>query len=473
MMHSVVNTAPRVVDDRVHLQPGEAAARLDRLPLSRLHWGLALITQATYGIVISLDASAMRFYPAIWEPAGTITPLEYTILFMVQVGIGLLVGEWIFGLLSDRFGRKRILMIAIALAGCAFFFLAFNSNFWYQLGFSAVSALGVGGMLSINVVYMQEIAPPKIRARVSQASQALGLFISGIGTGILAAFLIPADYRIFIFALAGAAILIDLPLVAFGLPESPRWLESKGHEAQALKVLERMERTVSRGGRRPLPEPDIAGTFVGETAKVPMRELFSSAFRGRTIMLAVVWTLIYAGAVYGYAQYIGVFMIQKGFTPASLFLIMGIGSGLGGVIAILIISALGERVERKSVIFVGSVLMAIGIVASGLTNNQVIVAAGTILAFLSMAIMFTNLYIYTANAYPTRLRSLGTGWTDGIGHNGAVWGPFVATALFLIPGLGGWGWLLWVAVPGALLPGLLMLTLGKKQAGISLEKITE
>ena len=114
MMHSVVNTAPRVVDDRVHLQPGEAAARLDRLPLSRLHWGLALITQATYGIVISLDASAMRFYPAIWEPAGTITPLEYTILFMVQVGIGLLVGEWIFGLLSDRFGRKRILMIAIS-----------------------------------------------------------------------------------------------------------------------------------------------------------------------------------------------------------------------------------------------------------------------------------------------------------------------------------------------------------------------
>lgn len=461
------------VDARVHLAPGEAAARLDRLPLSRLHWGLALITQATYGIIISLDASASRFYPAIWQPEKLISPTEYTILYMIQVGIGLLVGEWLFGFLSDRFGRKRVLVVAIALSGASFFFLAFSSHFLYQLAFSSISALGVGGMLSINVVYMQEIAPPKIRSRVSQASQALGLFISGIGTGIAAAVLIPGHFQLFIFILAGAAIIIDLPLVAWGLPESPRWLESKGYEDKALRVLEKIERRVTRNGKIALPEPDLEGTVVGESEKVPMKELFGKTYGSRTILLAVMWTLIYAGAVYGYSQYVGVFMISRGFSPASLFLIMGIGSGVGGVVATLIISAIGERIERKTAILSGGVLMAVGVIGSGLTHDKVLIASFTILAFLAMTVMFTNLYIYTANAYPTRLRSLGTGWTDGIGHNGAVWGPFVATALFSIAQLNDWGWLLWAAVPGALIPGILIAVFGKKQSGVSLEKLTK
>jgi MFS family permease len=469
MAHPSVQT---VASGGARLRPGEVAARLDRLPLSGWHWRLALITQATYGFIISLDASAGRLYPFVWEPAGAITPLEYTVLYMTQVGIGLLLGEWLFGFLSDRIGRRRTLMLAIIVSGVFFAGVAFSGNFIYQMFFSGISAMGVGGMLSINVVYMQEIAPPRIRARVSQGSQALGLLISGLGAGLLASFLFPEHYREWIFVLAGLALLVNLPLVGFGLPESPRWLEVKGLDAQAIASLERIERRVSKNGRIALPDPNLGDHLVTESEKVPLRELFSREFMGRNLLLASCWTLIYAGSVYGFYQYIGVYLVEKGLSTSAIFLVTAIGSSIGGVAALLVLAALGERVERKTSVFAGSLLFACGLLIMSLTHVAVVASAGAVLAFLSMSVMFTNLYLYTANAYPTRLRSLGTGWTDGFGHNGAIWGPFVATALFSLSA-GGWGWIAWCALPGALVPGILMMVFGKKQRGVSLEALSD
>ena len=89
------------------------------------------------------------------------------------------------------------------------------------------------------------------------------------------------------------------------------------------------------------------------------------------------------------------------------------------------------------------------------------------------SVFTTNLYNYTVTAYPTRVRAVGTGWTDGVGHAGAVAGPLIAGALFAVTAADNHiAWFLWFTIAGSLLPGFLLLFLGMKQKRAVLEEIS-
>ena len=82
----------------------------------------------------------------------------------------------------------------------------------------------------------------------------------------------------------------------------------------------------------------------------------------------------------------------------------------------------------------------------------------TAIGSIAVGVFVTNLYNYTASAYPTRVRAVGTGWTDGVGHGGAVAGPLIAGALFAVTA-NHIGWFLWFTIAGSLLPAGLLLFL--------------
>jgi hypothetical protein len=82
-----------------------------------------------------------------------------------------------------------------------------------------------------------------------------------------------------------------------------------------------------------------------------------------------------------------------------------------------------------------------------------------------------NLYNYTAVSYPTRIRSVAFAWTDGLGHLGA-WG-----GVTLLGPLYGWGpdhlgWILWIVIPGAIVPALLIRGFGIRQQRAVLEQVS-
>lgn len=454
------------------LPPGEIAARLDRLPLSAMHWLMCLTVQLAFGLVLSVNASSSRLYPFVWAPAGEVTPTGYALLFMIQVGVGILLGEWLFGFISDRIGRKRAMVLAIVVVGLFFLPLAFSSNTIFQAVFSGIAALGIGGMFTTNVVYMQEIAPPAARSRLSLASQAFGYFIFG-GVTIFSAALFPQYWQFWIFGSSAAILLIALPLVIFLLPESPRWLEGKGRTDHAVSVLERLERRASKGGRRPLPAWDLSSHAVVEVERVPLRELFSRAYLGRVILLSFCSMLIYAGGLYGFSQFASVHLAARGLSPAIILTVSGVGLAAGGVLGLIVLAAIGERLERKTTIFLSSLVFSAGVLMMMLGDDLWIPAAGVFLTGFSISVTLANIQLYASNAFPTRFRSAGVGWTDGIGHSGAIWGPFVVSALYVIPGTNGWAWALWCIIAGALLPSILMLVFGRRQNRKTLESLTQ
>ena len=93
--------------------PGEAAARIDRLPMSAMAWEICLIVQIGWAVAVSTDAIAARMYPFIWLPAKEITHSQYNVLFALEVGIGILIGGYVFGWLSDKIGRLPTLIVLL------------------------------------------------------------------------------------------------------------------------------------------------------------------------------------------------------------------------------------------------------------------------------------------------------------------------------------------------------------------------
>lgn len=453
---------------------GRIAARIDRLPLAWPQWRLALISQLFWGVIIAADGIPAKLYPFTWGPAHAFGLGAFSILLAVQFGVGILVGEYLIGIVSDRFGRRTALLASSVVIAVLLWPTALTDNFGWLLLFFGLSSIGMGGVLSTNVVYMGEIVPPEARGRVMLAAQILAVVVFGLLGNLPAIYLIPAHYNWFIYLYSIVTFVVLVPLALWGMPESPRWLEAHGHHEAAERVIAALEQEcLRRSGLAALPEPDFAKYAVPVSAHVPLRELFRGEYGRRTIVLLIAWILGYSGMVYGFAGYEPVLLKAYGLSAAQTFAVILISSVLGGAIALAICSAIGERIERRWVILVSALVNIAALIALFFVHT---VAASFILIFFSWgaetAWLF-SMYNYTAASYPTRLRATGTGLTDGVGHLGAVFGPIVAGALFAATTGGGfYGWYLYILVPGALIPAVLIAWLGIDQRRAILEQIS-
>jgi len=88
---------------------------------------------------------------------------------------------------------------------------------------------------------------------------------------------------------------------------------------------------------------------------------------------------------------------------------------------------------------------------------------------LGEVVWLWSMYVYIPANYPIRMRSLGTGWVDGVGHLGAWGGILIAGALFSLTAP--LGFIVFITIPCALLPGLMVGTFGKRQRRRALEEL--
>jgi MFS family permease len=445
---------------------GLIAARIDRLPLGSTQFLLAAIMQITWGLVVALDLVFARIYPFIWEPRGLITSFEFDLLLVFNTGVGILIGEYGLGLIADKFGRRPVLVLSALFAGGFIWEIAFSNSFWPLMVWNTLYAIGVGGALSVVNTYMHEIAPVSSRGKLALRTQLIALVLSAVIGSVPAFFWIPQHYQWVLFLDAALPLLIVIPLVVVFVPESPRWLAAKGRFDQADQTVSKWEAKASRSG--PLPEPVAVEATV--TEKVPTRELFAGTYGRRTILLAIVWFLAYGGMIYGQGSYLSLFLVGTDHFDAHQLFAQGLISGLVGAAVFLLFSNVGERVERKTIIVAGCVIYLIGGILLVFVHGVSLPFTCAVIMQLGEYIFFMNLYSYTALSYPTRLRSAGTGWTDGIGHCGSALSPLVAGPLFTATVASmNYGWFIWILLPGTFIPGLLILVFGKRQSGRALE----
>lgn len=169
--------------------------------------------------------------------------------------VGCIAGVSVAGYLSDRFGRKRILLLAAALFTASAVGCALSGSHASLIGYRLVGGIGVGVASMLSPLYISEISPPRVRGRMValyQLAITVGILCSYfVNAGLLglAAEATPSDGLVsFVFieevwrgmlGMEAVPALLFLALL-FAVPESPRWLVTRGRLGEARQVLARV-----------------------------------------------------------------------------------------------------------------------------------------------------------------------------------------------------------------------------------------
>jgi MFS family permease len=450
---------------------GHVAARIDRLPLTRVQWQLAIMVEITWGFIIfDTDGIGARLYPFVWRPNHIIDVYQYAVIQALQVGAGILLGVYLMSWVADRYGRRPAILLATLLGGICIWPFAYVTNFWGMVVLSVLSTLGVGGIVATHSVYLSEMISPVARNKVLLASQGVTALVA-VSVNLLAFWLIPGQWQAFLWVSATIEIVVLLPWLYWKLPESPRWLEAHGRHEDADRAMEEYERKVQQYNSAPLPEPSVGDNPVVMAGKGAWKELFTSPqYRRRTWVLIVVWMFGYAGLIYGVGAFLAVYMVDHGATAHEVFLTIA-AAYAALFVAFQVNARIGEGVERRDVIAVMAVLFAACWMVAWAVPSLAVIAVCYIFSRIGTGLFLFNLYNYTAVAYPTRIRSVAFAWTDGLGHLGA-WGGVTLLGPLYALGPNHLGWILWIVGPGALLPAVLICTLGIRQSRAVLEQVS-
>ena len=383
-----------------------AAARLDRLPISRFHWRILSLI----GAGLFLDASEIYIGGGV---TGALlrdgwSTLESNATFVTMTFVGLVIGAWAAGIVGDRLGRRFSYQFNLAIFGLASLAAVFAPSMTVLIGLRFIMGIGLGAELVIGYAMFTEFVPPGSRGRLvallSMLANSAVFFAS-----LLSLWIIPSFGWRYMFAIVGVGAII-VWFLRKSLPESPRWLEAVGRGAEAEEVLSAIEREVYAGKS----VPPVADLPVEARRSVPLRVLFSLEILPRTILGCMIMMVI-GFSVYGLVAWLPSFFVKQGQTIVQSLAwstIMSLGGPAGGLIGFLV----ADRIGRRSAI-IAAVLFAsaFGIVYQFMTEPGLLLLTGFLLvtAIYTMIVIGQAIYVPELFATPYRMRGTGVCGTAG------------------------------------------------------------
>jgi sugar porter (SP) family MFS transporter len=280
--------------------------------------------------------------------------------------LGAMLGAALAGPLSDRMGRKRLIMIAGITFTVGALAAAAAPSAWPLVGARFVIGLAVGSAALVVPLYLSEIAPTELRGRIASLNQMM------IVVGILAAFIVNAilassgDWRLMLGLAAVPSIILLLGM--FSMPETPRFLVRQGEEGEAREVLE--EVTQDGASHEDQPQQKIEEIReVDEQEQGSVRTLLKESWVRPALIVAIGLAV--------FQQFIGINTIiyyapttltSVGFKPEDaiyLNLIIGVLNVAMTIVAIRII----DRVGRKPMLLAGLVGMVLSLAVLGIASE--------------------------------------------------------------------------------------------------------
>ena len=238
-------------------------ARLDRLPWSRFHWRVVVGLGGVW-VLDGLEVTMVGNVSArLMEKDSGIT------LNAAQIGLaaaiyiaGACVGALIFGHLTDRFGRRNLFILTLAVYLAATVATAFAFAPWYFFIARFFTGSGIGGEYAAINSAIDELIPARVRGRVDLVINGTYWLGSAVGAAGALVLLNTSNFAPNIgWRLAfgiGAILGIFVLLVRRNVPESPRWLFIHGRDDEAERIVGEIEEAVRQETGQPLPEPEGA-----------------------------------------------------------------------------------------------------------------------------------------------------------------------------------------------------------------------
>ncbi|WP_369199700.1 sugar porter family MFS transporter [Streptomyces sp. PU-14G] len=343
--------------------------------------------------------------------------------FVSSLMVGAIAGCFGAGPATDRWGRRPVMLATAVLFGAGALGMALATGPWVLIAFRVATGVGVGAASAVIPSYLSELAPTRIRGRVSTLNQmmiAIGIFVSYLTSYALSG---AGAWR----WMLGLAIVPAVVLFAgmWPQPETPRWLAAKGREDEARAVLLRLHEPAEAEAAL----CDIhAAAHTDRRARGRIRELFATRQvrrgLGIAVAMAVIQQVIGSNTIVFYAPTI---LKAAGFGDSAA-LLNSVGLGVLSICTTFVTGRLVDRVGRKPLLLIGLVLMVLSmgtlcaVFSLGLLDQGVgKTAAVASLAVFKVAYSLSwapLLWVMLPELFPLRVRSMGV--SVGSGTNWAA-----------------------------------------------------
>jgi putative MFS transporter len=457
--------------DSTASERGAIPERIDRLPVSREIWSIMLLAGIAW-LVESYDIGVIGNVLPSLEKQFALNAFSIGVLAIAST-LGIVVSIIPAGIMADRVGRKRMLVIGTAWYSIFTLIGGFAPTPLVIIILRFIAGLGMGTIFPIPYAMAAEFMPRHFRGAMTgilDSFLSVGYFVSPL----LALVLIPhlplnVGWRYLFFI--GGLPLLYVPVLIKWMPESPRWLQVKDRDSEAESIVSRIEAKVERRTGTPLPPPRVEENVpvVRQHSHAPVSTIFRGAYLKRTIMMWIAFSCILF-MFYAIQTYTPTVLLKEGNSLGTAFLLTSI---------IVVASIPGkyftafalERFGRKFTLVWFAAVAALSAVLFGFVHDPILaLITGMVLSFFGIGID-PAIKIYGAEQYPTRMRETGVGFFEGVGRFfGGALAPFIMS--FILAGIGVLGSYIFVAVVAVI--GLSTVALlGTETRGKTIEQVSE
>ena len=456
--------------------------RLDSLPWSRWHWLIVVSLGATW----ILDGLEVTLAGAL---GGILTRPETLGLTPARVGAtattylaGAVLGALLFGYGADRFGRKKLFFITVAVYLIGTALSAFSWNFWSYAFFRAITGAGIGGEYAAINSAIDELIPARVRGRVDLIIN--GSYWVGAALGAAATLVLLDPQRIPIWlgwrCAFGIGATLGLIIIFFRrwIPESPRWLMIHGRNDEAERIVTEVEQKISAKRSSGVKEywsdasapesitpslqhsntPAAMPTRIRTRTHTPLREICDTivhehrrrSFLGFVLMSTQAF--FYNAIFFTYALVLMRFYSVREQNVGSYLLPFALGNVLGPLLLGHLFDTIGRKKMITATYGLAGILLALTgwLFHAGVLTAQTQTVAWTIIFFIASAAA-SSAYLTVSEIFPLEIRAvaiaifyaIGTlaggvgapilfGWIIGTGSVTALFiGYLVAAALMI------------------------------------------
>ena len=411
-------------------------ARLDALPWSRWHWLIVVSLGATW----ILDGLEVTLAGAL---GGILTRSETLGLSDSEVGAsascylaGAVIGAMLFGYGTDRFGRKKLFFITVAVYLIGTALSAFSWNFASYAIFRALTGAGIGGEYAAINSAIDELIPARVRGRVDLMIN--GSYWAGAALGAAATLVLLDPNRLpislgwrFAFAI-GATLGLIVIFFRRWIPESPRWLMIHGRNEEAEAIVDQVERSIGVSAANDLPP-----TRIHTSTHTPWREIWNAivhehrrrSFLG--LVLMATQAFFYNAIFFTYAL---VLMRVYGVAERSVggyLLPFALGNLLGPFVLGHLFDTIGRKRMISATYGLTGILLAITawLFHLGMLSARTQTLAWTIIFFIASAAA-SSAYLTVSEIFPLEIRAFAIAIFYTIGTLvGGVFAPWLFGAI--------------------------------------------
>lgn len=412
--------AHSTVQDRAAPLPAGAdvASRMDAMPVTRLH----LAATALCGCGLSLDLMEMglgNVLSAVFSLPPWSASSQDLAWLLASVYMGAAIGAPLIGSWGDRYGRRVVLVLAMAWLAVTSALAAASADATQLSIARALGGLALGAYPPLMMAYLTDILPPARRGMLIFLTIAVGAIGPPAGIFLVRA-LSPdllwgvAAWRwAFVAGALGSVLIAPLFLL---LPESPRWLRARGRQDDAAAAYARFAASTHVFGAAaapdgPAPAPPAAAAVRGEGLPIVSLLYFLSP-----------WSTI------AFPLLIGAVLVNKGFRLQDTLLFVGV-STFGLLMGSLLSAGFIDRIQRRVTLAACAVGMAVcGMVFAMSESANWLVAAAT-LFILCGTLYLPTLTVYGSEIFPTPKRARFSAIAWACNRVGAALAPFLLLPL--------------------------------------------